>query len=261
MNQHGSEPAGPAAPPRPAAWRAELLKISSLRSTVVLASTAVATSMLVSGLVSHADDPPRPGDSQSPLATSFGGLILAEILIAALGALAATSDYSSNTIRAALIAFPQRGRLYLAKLGACAVLVGAVALAATAGSLVVGQWILHGTDAALTASTPHLPRVLLGAVYYLLGWGLAGFGIGLAVRRTAPAIGVVVVVLWVLPGLLSVYDLTLSNYVAPTATGQELLTTAATIAGEPGVPGAALSFTCFILLCLAFGWQSFRRDT
>lgn len=246
--------------PRPAARRAEILKIMSLRSTIALACVTVVLTVLASGLVSRADDPPRTGDSANPLATSLGGLILAQLLIAVLGAVAMTSDYSTNFIYMTLTAFPRRARLYAAKLEACAVVMGAVALVTIGMALLVSQFILHGTDAALSPSTPHLLRALAGSVYYLFGWGIAGYGIGAVVRRTAPAIGIVVVLQWVFPGLLSVYDLALSNDMMPTATGQELLTIAVPHAGEPSVLGAALSFTCFVAICLAAGWQIFRRN-
>lgn len=247
----------------PAVWRSEMVKLTSLRSTTTLACATIAASVLVSGLVSraHSSRPNASDSSTDPVVGSLSGIVLAELLIAILGALAATSDYSSNTVRLSLIASPRRTRLLTAKLGACATLIGAVALAAVAGSILVSQWFLHGTDAALTTSTPHLPRALLGAVAYLFGWGLAGFGTGLAVRRTAPAVGIVVILLWILPAVLSVYDLTLANYVAPSATGQELLTTTAPTPGEPSLLVAALSFTCFVALCLAAGRQSFQRDT
>ena len=245
---------------RPAPRRAEVLKARSLRSTVVLACATVILTALVSGLVSHADDPPRAGDAANPLATSLGGLILAQLLIATLGALTVTSDHSSGSIRATLIAFPRRGRLYEAKAEASAAAVGVVAVATIFIAVLVSQIILHGTEAALSTSTPHLLRSLVGSVYYLIGWGVAGFGIGAAVRRTAPAIGVLVVFQWVLPGVLSLYDLVLSNDIAPTATGQELLMNAAPHAGEPTVLGAAIFFTCFVVICLAVGWQSFRRN-
>ena len=248
-------------PLRPRAFAAELLKIRSLSSMYSLAIGTVVCSALISGLVSHANrGPQNGGDPRMIIDVVLDPLGLSALLMAIFGVMAATGDYSTGMIRTSLIAHPRRARLYLAKLGAVAAAVALCALATVLACLLVGAIILNGSSAPLTASTPGLGRAFLGAVYYLLGWGVAGLGLGTVFRRTAPGIGATMITMWILPGILSIWDTTLANYIAPSATGMEMFAGSPGGPSEPSLPVAALRFSCFLVLCVAAGWRGFRED-
>ncbi|KOV85468.1 hypothetical protein ADL03_12315 [Nocardia sp. NRRL S-836] len=122
-----------------------------------------------------------------------------QFLVAALGALVATSDPRL----AALTAVPDRKRLLAAKtvlVAALAVVLGAAALAVSTGS----SWLIMGDRPPPIAPWDGLGDVLPwtgAAVLSILVTGLAGLGIGLAVRSTAVTIVVVGLLLWGLPAI------------------------------------------------------------
>ena len=249
-------------PLRPRAFAAELLKIRSLASLYTLAFSTVLCSALIAGLVSHAHRNTQGGDGQSVLDVPLNALGLSGLLVTIFGVMCATGDYTTGMLRTSLIAHPQRARLYLAKLAACAAAVFAVAVTTVLGCLLVAAAVLHGSSDQITSSTPGLGRAFLGAVYYLLGWGVAGLGLGTVSRRTAPGIGAGMILMWILPGILSLWDFTLALYVAPTNTGMEMFSSnTLDRTGYPSLPVAVLSFSCFLVLCVLAGWQRFREDT
>ena len=137
--------------------RAELTKLTSLRSTIWMLLVTFAGSVVVTILstnsVTHHD--PAWYQGFDPTNQAMGGLVLAVLTVGILGALAATGEYGSGTIRASLAATPRR-RLFLA--GKAVVVGGIVLVVGEALTFVcfgVGQAILgSGGRRPLRAASP-----------------------------------------------------------------------------------------------------------
>lgn len=186
--------------------RAELIKMSTLRSTVITLIVTFVGSIGVTVLATATSAHRPPGGYQGfdPTNQSMTGLALATLAIGVLGAMAATGEYSTGTIRSTLAAAPRRPLLLTGKI----LVVGTVAL--VLGEIItfccwgVGQVVL-GAGGAPTANLTQpgvfravaLSGVLLGLL------GLLGLGLGIIIRHTAGAIASYVGVTFLLPLLLS----------------------------------------------------------
>ena len=97
--------------------RSELTKIRSTRSTYwALLAVVVATvgfgALASWGAASHVQD---AGPGFDATQRSLGGLYISQLIIAVLGALVITSEYSTGMIRTSLTAMPRRGTVFAAK--------------------------------------------------------------------------------------------------------------------------------------------------
>jgi hypothetical protein len=186
--------------------RAEAVKLATLRSTLITVAITIIGSIGVTVLSSVSASHHQRGWYQGfdPTNQSMTGLALATLAIGVLGALAATGEYGTGTIRSTLAAAPRRPLLFLGKVA----VVGAFALAL--GELItfscfwIGQAVLGAggaPTAALTQSGVFEAVALSGVFLGLLG--LLGLGIGIVVRHTAGAIGAYVSVTFLIPLLMT----------------------------------------------------------
>jgi ABC-2 type transport system permease protein len=204
-------PAAPAGARRTAAHRvtfarvlhSEWVKFWSLRSTLWTLGSTVVVMGAVSWLAvfftaREAYDPStEPQDAATLVAllhdpsVVLTGVDLAKLVVAVLGVLIITGEYSTGMVRSTLTAVPTR----LPALGAKA-LVLAVVTAGTAAVGVVVSWLvalptLQAHDAALDLGDPQTRRILLGGVVYVVGLALLAFAIGTVVRVSAGALATV----------------------------------------------------------------------
>ncbi len=192
------------------ALRSEFTKIRSVRSTywTLLALIVVTIGMGVlacAAAASRASEVRGPGFD--PTFRSLVGLIIGQLIIAVLGALAITSEYSTGMIRTSLSVQPRRGTLFAAKalvFGAVSLVIGLVSAFA---SFFIGQAILSGHHLNVTLSQPHVLRAVVGAGLFLAVSGLLAFGLGAMLRSTAAAISTAI-------GLLFVVTI-LANFLPP----------------------------------------------
>jgi len=111
-------------------------------------------------------------------------------VVAVLGVLIVTGEYSTGMIRSTLTAVPKR----LPALWAKALVLTAVtttAAVAVALSWVVALPTLHAHDTALDLRDPQTQRILLGGVLYLAAVSLLAFAVGAIVRHSAGALATV----------------------------------------------------------------------
>ena len=183
----------------------ELVKLRSIRS-VMYALAAAVLSIVVSGAgaaigIVLAAGQPEAADlgadlGADPLGGALTGITFTAYIIAAVGVLAATTEYSgAGTIRTTLAAVPKRAHLVLAKAIAVATVVFPVAVVSMFGTFFAVQQVLAGSDFAVSWTTPGVLRSLVGAALYLTVVALLGLGFGFLLRSTAGAIAVVVGVL------------------------------------------------------------------
>ncbi len=192
------------------AVRSEFTKIRSVRSTywTLLAMIVVCVGMgmlfsaadaaQVSGAVTAADRASALAHARADSVTgSLIGLLIGQLVIAVLGALTITSEYSTGMIRTSLTSMPRRGTVYAAKalvFGAVAVVAGMVTSFA---SFYAGQALLAGVHANASLSQPGVLRAVIGGGLFLAVCGLLSFGLGAMFRHSAAAIAASVGLLFV----------------------------------------------------------------
>jgi ABC-type transport system involved in multi-copper enzyme maturation permease subunit len=188
--------------------RSEWRKLRSLRSTVLTVATAGAFMVLfaVIGAVDFAGD----WDRASPAARAemdaaqalLSGWFLVQVVVGVLGVLTVTSEYASGTIAPTLTAVPRRVPVLVAKLLVPAAATLGVLVPATLAALLVGNALLPEA-ARVGAGDDGLVRAAVGCCLGLTGVCLLGTALGFLLRSTAGAIGLLVTVLQVLPGMVA----------------------------------------------------------
>jgi ABC-2 type transport system permease protein len=161
----------------------EWTKLRTVRSTWIAAMSAVAAGVALSVLgatdllSAQASELPAGWD---PTATSLKGFLFAQLIIAMLGALSVTPEFSTGMVGTSMVFVPSRSRLLAAK----AVVVTAIALAAglvtTVLSFTVVQLMLKSAGlpagGALARSSTTSLAVLVGGLLLVpaLGPSLPG---------------------------------------------------------------------------------------
>jgi ABC-2 type transport system permease protein len=182
------------------AVRSEFTKIRSVRSTywTLLALVVVCVGIGALGSYGHLHDfsqlPPAAqaqerahSISQAPMYSLFG-VILGQLVIAVLGALTITSEYSTGMIRTSLSVLPGRGTVFAAKALVFAGFAVVTGLVTSFASFFLGQAILSSKHIGTTLGHPGALRAVIGAGLFMAVCGLLSYGIGALVRHTAGAI-------------------------------------------------------------------------
>jgi len=154
-------------------------------------------------VTSSGDISPDTGDAMS-LQRALTGTFFGLIPLVVVGAMFITGEYRRGLIRVSLTAAPRRGRLLAAK----AVVIGAVGfvagLVAAVLALAVGTPALHRAGILLwPVSLLTETRMVVGTGALLAVAGVLALAIGTIVRRSAPAVAIVIVVILV-PHLLAI---------------------------------------------------------
>jgi ABC-2 type transport system permease protein len=191
------------------ALRSEITKIRSVRSTYWTLLAMLVVTIGLGALFSfgevqnfHQFGPAaqahmRAQEISRATERSLFGLILGQLIIAVLGALTVTSEYSTGMIRTSLSVLPKRGMVYAAK----AVVFGMIALAAgllsSFASYFLGQAIMSSAHLNSTLGQPGVLRAVVGGGLFLAACGLLSYGLGALIRHTAGAISTAVGLLFV----------------------------------------------------------------
>ncbi|MGN6678096.1 MAG: ABC transporter permease subunit [Streptosporangiaceae bacterium] len=136
---------------------------------------------------------------------SLFGLLIGQLIIIVLGALAITSEYSTGMIRTSLTAMPRRGTVFAAKGVVFGIVALVIGLVTSFLSFFVGQLTLSTQHVNTTLGHPHVLRMVIGGGLFLAVCGLLSFGIGAMLRHTAGVIasGIgLMFVLWILSQFL-----------------------------------------------------------
>ena len=188
------------------AVRSEFTKIRSTRSTywTLLALVVVTVgigALACAGTASH----PNGIDKASFDATqqSLGGLYVGQLVIAVLGALTITTEYSTGMIRTSLSVQPRRGTLFAAKAVVFAVVSLVTGLVACFASFFIGQAILSSHHLNVTLGDPNVLRAVIGGALFLTACGMLAYGLGAILRHTAGAITAAIGLLFVLSILVN----------------------------------------------------------
>jgi ABC-type transport system involved in multi-copper enzyme maturation permease subunit len=188
------------------ALRSEFTKIKSTRSTYWALLALVVVCVGIGALVCVGTAAHPQGVSPSNFdATqqSLAGLYVGQLIIAALGALTITSEYSTGMIRTSLTVQPRRGVVFAAKAVVFAVVTLVTGLITSFGAFFVGQSILSGHHLSATLGEPNVLRAVIGGALFLTACGMLAYGLGAILRHTAGAITAAIGLLFVLTVLVN----------------------------------------------------------
>ena len=214
------------------------------------------------------------GMSDSAAGGLITGTTFGEIVVAVLGALVITGEYSSGQIRSTLAAVPRRTRVFAAKSLVIAIwsfLLGVISL--------LLSWLVAAPfmgDEAPSFSDTHIVGFIWGTGLAFAGIALLSLGMGYLVRSTAGAITVVVILLFIISIPLSLMAMKWHwaanvSSVMPSSVVQSV-TDPFTVSGQttwadtnPSLflthTQAVLIFGAWVLVPLIAGWFVFsKRD-
>ena len=188
------------------ALRSEFTKIKSTRSTywtlLALAVVCVGIGALASaGAASHANQISKATFDATQ--QSLAGLYVGQLVIAVLGALTITSEYSTGMIRTSLAVQPRRGVVFAAKALVFAVVTLVTGLIASFASFFLGQALMSGHHLSVTLGQPNVLRAVIGGALFLTACGMLAYGLGAILRHTAGAITAAIGLLFVLTVLVN----------------------------------------------------------
>lgn len=255
------------------ATRSEWIKIRTLRSTWITSMIAVFLTVLF-GAGSAIAYAKTEGMSDSAAGGLITGTTFGEIVVAVLGALVITGEYSSGQIRSTLAAVPRRTRVFAAKSLVIAIwsfLLGVISL--------LLSWLVAAPfmgDEAPSFSNTHIVGFIWGTGLAFAGIALLSLGMGYLVRSTAGAITVVVILLFIISIPLSLMAMKWHwaanvSSVMPSSVVQSV-TDPFTVSGQttwadtnPSLflthTQAVLIFGAWVLVPLIAGWFVFsKRD-
>ena len=253
------------------AVRSEWIKLRTLRSTWVTAVITLFTTTGIGALATVITSKPEYFGSDS-WKTAILGAPFGQIVVAVLGALVITGEYSSGQIRSSLAAVPRRSRLFWAK--AMVMTVWSFALGAVS---ILLTWALSAPligERAISLTNHEFLGYVWGTGLAYAGIGLMALGLGFLLRSTAGAITVVSSLLFILNLPLSIASNFWSwagkaLYLTPSLTVSAVIdpfsvqSNWANGADAPwiGHSAAVAVFAAWVLVPLFAGWiASTRRD-
>lgn len=188
------------------ALRSEFTKLRSVRSTywtlLLLVVVSVGIGAAISAGVAGSWSTMSPADKLTFDATQvslFAFFQLGQLVIAVIGALAITAEYSTGMIRTSLTAQPRRGVVYAAKAIVFTGVALVVSLVTSFIAFFLGQGLLSSTGVSATLSDPHVLRAIIGSALFVTLVGLIAFAVGAIIRHTAGAITIVIAAMFVIP--------------------------------------------------------------
>jgi ABC-2 type transport system permease protein len=189
------------------ALRSEFTKIRSTRSTywtllALIVVTVGIGALACAGTASHPQGA-GPGSGFDATQQSLAGLYVGQLVIAVLGALTITSEYSTGMIRTSLAVQPRRGTVFAAKAVVFAAVSLVTGLVACFASFFIGQAILSSHHLNATLGQPGVLRAVIGGALFLTACGMLAYGLGAILRHTAGAITAAIGLLFVLSILVN----------------------------------------------------------
>ena len=250
----------------------EFTKLRSVRSTywtlaaLFIVSVGVAA---IAGIAITANIHTNPANKAGQDATQASLIAFFEfgqLVIAVLGALVITSEYSTGMIRTSLAVMPRRGVLYAAKAIVFAAVTLAISLVASFVDFFVGQAILASKHYNTTLGQPGVLRAALLSAAIVTVFGLLAYGSGAIIRHTAGAITAILGVIFLIPALAQALPNSWYHAVVRWLPGGEALTPIARSAPPLdhylfSAWGEFAVFCGYTVVLLALGaWLFIRRD-
>lgn len=187
--------------------KSEWIKLRSVRSTIWSYATVVVISLAMALLMSSTLDLGGTPVAEAEQVTwliqvSTFGVIFGQLVIAVLGVLSISGEYSTGMVRSSLTAVPRRLPVLAAKAIVLFVSTFIVGLLSVLGSYLVAAPIMAGKDLSGSLTDPDLFLPLLNASLYLSLVAVFGLGIGTVLRSSAGGIAATLGVILLLPTVL-----------------------------------------------------------
>jgi ABC-2 type transport system permease protein len=224
--------------------RSEFTKLRSVRSTywtiaalfiVSVGIAAIAGAAIASNLHGNPQNKAGLDSTQSVLGGFFE---LGQLVVAVLGAIVITSEYSTGMIRTSLTAMPRRGTVYAAKLIVFTTVTLVITVVTSFVAFFVGQSLLSGSG--VSASLLHSVTIpananmspppggpgsgppivtfqgtdvispgtvltaIIGSALFVTAVALIAFGLGAIIRHTAGAITSAIGLMFVIPIIIQI---------------------------------------------------------
>jgi ABC-type transport system involved in multi-copper enzyme maturation permease subunit len=238
--------------------RSEWIKLSTLRTTWILAALSIVTAIAITAVAVGTVQEEMSSLERLDLLLTPAPLLV-RLFILVLGILAFANEYRYGTIVPTLTAAPIRTELLGAKLivlGGFGLVLGAVV---TLASVVTGLTVLSIVGQPVSVFGGEIPRAIAGTILFYGICALLGVGVGVLVRQPTIAIGILIPWALFAEQALGAFLPNLVPYLPFTA-GEQLY--AVTTTGEPldaGV-GAALFLTWTAIAIVAGSLLFQRRD-
>lgn len=189
----------------PRLLRSEVIKLTTVRSTVWSLSVSVVIILGFSAIMAFASknqDVFGPGEVGLGVMAAVIGVYFAQLVYVVLGVIGIGSEYSTGMIRSTLSAAPARIPALLAKLVVVGVVSFVVSLASLFAAFFLVQAVLSSTDLGASLGDPQALRILVGAALYVAVMAMFSLSVGAIVRNTAAGIAIIVGLLLILPTFL-----------------------------------------------------------
>lgn len=234
--------------------KAEIAKMLTLRSTLIMFGLTVAASLLVTGLVTNnaLNNPRNWSFGFDPTQLSLTGMITTALTGGVFGALLITGEYASGTIRTTLAATPKRPFLLAVKLAIAASLTALFCVLLSFVSFFLGQAILSGGGAPhASLASPGAARAVVFTGLFIALMTMMSFGFGLILRNIAAAIAAFVGVVFVLPLVVHSISENAGHYLPSNMLVNSVMATVNQGSGV-GPAGGPVSATVGLLLMLLY---------
>jgi ABC-2 type transport system permease protein len=210
----------------------EWTKLRSVRSTYWTIAALIIVSVGIAAIAGAAiasnlhGNPQNKAGMDSTQAVLGGFFELGQLVVAVLGALVITSEYSTGMIRTSLTAMPRRGTVYAGKLIVFTAVTLVISIVTSFLAFFVGQALLSGSgvQASLFHSTSvpanaimnggpqsvvfqgtdvitagAVLTAIVGTALFVSSVALIAFGLGAIIRHTAGAITSAIALMFVIP--------------------------------------------------------------
>ncbi|MFC6355343.1 ABC transporter permease [Luethyella okanaganae] len=203
----------------------EWIKLRSLRSTVwsylitIALSLGMAPVMLLSAVNGTNDDADTSGapieQVQLLLQSSTFGIFFGQLVVAVLGVLVISGEYSTGMIRSTLTAVPRRLPALAAKAVVLFLATFVVGATGTIGAFFLSSVIFRPNGVSASLVDPAVILPLLGGALYLAIVAVFALGVGAILRSSAGGIAAVLGVLLLLPVVLRMIPADWSHAMTP----------------------------------------------
>lgn len=186
----------------------EWIKLRTVRSTIWSYATVIVISLGLALLMSSTltlqggMQIAEPEQTSWMIQVSTFGIIFGQLVVAVLGVLSISGEYSTGMVRSSLTAVPRRLPVLAAKaivLFVCTYIVGLVSVVS---SYLVASPIMAGKGISTSLTDPDLFLPLLSAALYLSLVAVFSLGLGTILRSSAGGIAAALGVILLLPTVL-----------------------------------------------------------
>ncbi|MDR2114414.1 MAG: ABC transporter permease [Bifidobacteriaceae bacterium] len=236
-------------------WCAVLQLVLGTGFTYLMSMTLTKDDAVISGIT----------DGMPVLLANQGLVFVGTVTTAVFGVLAASSEYSSGSIRSTLAAVPHRGTVLGAKMLVTSFFMLVLGLVAESIGAGLASWVcsMRGFDTPIGAEGWGM---FAGAVFAMVVWTLMSLGLGMALRSSAGGIATALglfLLLDMILGLARSNELiaTLGN-LTPLSSGSLMFMSVVT-PGEDSVLGGywggAACLAGWVVLCLTAGYVVLKK--